>query len=70
MSLPFFPPLAMFGIGQWELLVICIVILILFGHRLPSVMFSLGKGIKDFKKGINAQDDEEAAPAVATDKKD
>jgi sec-independent protein translocase protein TatA len=44
-------------------------VLILFGHRLPSVMFSLGKGIKDFKKGINTQDDEET-PAVATDKKE
>jgi sec-independent protein translocase protein TatA len=59
----------MFGIGHWELLVIAIIILILFGHRLPSVMFSLGKGIKDFKKGINAQDEEET-PAVASDKKE
>jgi sec-independent protein translocase protein TatA len=67
--LPFSPLLAVFGIGQTELIIICIVVLILFGHRLPSVMFSLGKGIKDFKKGINTQDDEET-PAVATDKKE
>lgn len=59
------------GIGQTELIIVCIVILILFGHRLPSVMFSLGKGIKDFKKGINAQDEDEGqTPAVATDKKE
>ena len=58
----------MFGIGHWELLVIAIIILILFGHRLPSVMFSLGKGIKDFKKGINTQDEEDNPPAVAADK--
>jgi sec-independent protein translocase protein TatA len=57
-----------FGIGQTELIILCVIILILFGHRLPSVMFSLGKGIKDFKTGINSQDDE---PVAATsDKKD
>lgn len=67
--IPFSPVVAMFGIGQTELIIICIVVLILFGHRLPSVMFSLGKGIKDFKKGINTQDDEET-PAVAADKKE
>ena len=69
--MPISPLFAIFGIGQTELIIICIVVLILFGHRLPSVMFSLGKGIKDFKKGINTQDDEdEPAPAVASDKKD
>ena len=26
----------MFGIGQWELLLIVLVIFILFGHRLPA----------------------------------
>ena len=50
----------MFGIGQWELLAILAVIFILFGHRLPSVMRSLGTGITEFKKGINspAEDDD------------
>jgi len=55
--------LAVFGIGQWEMIIVCIVVLILFGHRLPTVMFSLGKGLKDFKHGLNAQDDE---PATTT----
>lgn len=70
--MPVTPLFAVFGIGQWELLVVCIVILILFGHRLPSVMFSLGKGIKDFKKGINTEDndDETTTPAVASDRKE
>ena len=58
--------LGMFGIGQWEVIVVAIVILILFGHRLPTVMFSLGKGIKDFKHGLNTSDDEPAP----TEKKD
>ncbi|HZL88210.1 MAG TPA: twin-arginine translocase TatA/TatE family subunit [Pirellulaceae bacterium] len=69
--IPISPLFAIFGIGQTELIIVCIVVLILFGHRLPSVMFSLGKGIKDFKKGINTQDDDEGqTPAVASDKKD
>lgn len=45
--------LAMFGIGTQELLIVCIVALLLFGNRLPSVMRSLGSGISEFKKGMN-----------------
>ena len=51
----------MFGIGNTELIIILVVMLILFGHRLPSVMFSLGKGMNDFKKGLNAPDEEPTA---------
>jgi sec-independent protein translocase protein TatA len=42
----------MFGIGHWELLLIVLVIFILFGHRLPSVMRSLGRGVVEFKEGL------------------
>ncbi|MEX2174046.1 MAG: twin-arginine translocase TatA/TatE family subunit [Pirellulaceae bacterium] len=50
----------MFGIGQWEVLLIVLVIFILFGHRLPSVMRSLGRGVVEFKEGISGvnKDDE------------
>jgi sec-independent protein translocase protein TatA len=52
----------MFGIGHWELLAVLVVIFILFGHRLPSVMRSLGTGITEFKKGMNTTvDDDEVA---------
>ena len=44
--------------GHWELLLIAFVILILFGHRLPGLMRSLGKGVVEFKKGINDISDE------------
>lgn len=60
------PLLAIFGIGQTELIVVAIVVLILFGHRLPSVMGSLGRGIKDFKSGLNSPDEE--PPAKSLDK--
>lgn len=39
--------------GPMEMFVIAAIILLLFGHRLPSVMRSLGKGIVEFKKGVN-----------------
>jgi sec-independent protein translocase protein TatA len=42
----------MFGIGHWEILLIVLVIFILFGHRLPSVMRSLGRGVVEFKEGL------------------
>ncbi len=42
----------MFGIGYTELLVVGVIILLLFGNRLPSVMRSLGRGVVEFKKGI------------------
>lgn len=53
----------MFGIGQTELIIVLVVLVILFGHRLPSVMFSLGKGVNDFKRGLNTVDDEPAEAA-------
>lgn len=42
----------MFGIGLLELTICSVVVLLLFGNRLPSVMKSLGRGITEFKKEI------------------
>lgn len=50
--------LAMFGLGPTELVVVGIVVLLLFGSRLPSVMRNMGKGITEFKKGLNEVEDE------------
>jgi sec-independent protein translocase protein TatA len=44
----------MFGIGTTELVVIGIVVLVLFGSRLPTAMKSLGQGFKQFKDGLNS----------------
>ena len=38
--------------GHLELLIIGVVILLLFGNRLPSVMRSLGRGVVEFKQGL------------------
>ena len=50
----------MFGIGQWEVIVILVVIFILFGHRLPSVMRSLGRGVVEFKEGMRGVGEDES----------
>ena len=49
----------MFGIGHWELVLLVLVIFILFGHRLPSVMRSLGRGVVEFKQGMSGIADED-----------
>jgi len=40
------------------------VIFILFGHRLPSVMRSLGRGVTEFKEGMRGVADGEEPDKV------
>ena len=51
------------GIGPIQLVIVLVIILLLFGNRLPSVMRSLGRGVVEFKKGLEgpAEDEEEQA---------
>ena len=44
--------------GPFELMIVGLIILLLFGNRLPSVMRSMGKGIVEFKKGVQGIEDE------------
>jgi sec-independent protein translocase protein TatA len=44
--------------GPWEIILILVVALLLFGKRLPEVARSLGKGIVEFKKGLKGVEDE------------
>ena len=39
--------------GVVELTIVCLIVLLLFGKRLPGVMRSLGSSITEFKKGVN-----------------
>ena len=49
----------MFGIGTTELIIVAVIVLILFGSRLPSAMRSMGMSISEFKKGMNDTSDQE-----------
>jgi sec-independent protein translocase protein TatA len=47
-----------FNFGFWEILLIVLVILLLFGgRRIPELMKGIGKGISNFKKGVKGEDD-------------
>ncbi|WP_407931980.1 twin-arginine translocase TatA/TatE family subunit [Erythrobacter aurantius] len=42
------------GIGIWQILIVAIVILVLFGRgRISEMMGDFGRGISSFKKGMN-----------------
>lgn len=58
-----------FNLGVWELLIIMLVVLLIFGaKRLPEIGQSMGKGIREFKKSIKdvRQDLEEGTDDVPT----
>jgi len=49
-------------LGPWELLIILLIVLLLFGaKRVPEMGRSLGKGLREFKEGVTSpfSDDEE-----------
>jgi sec-independent protein translocase protein TatA len=52
-----------FGIAWWEILLILLLVLLVFGpKRLPEMGRSLGRGFREFKESITGQDkDEEKA---------
>jgi sec-independent protein translocase protein TatA len=46
------------SLGTWDMVIILVLGLLLFGKRLPDVGRSLGKGIVEFKKGLKGVEDE------------
>ena len=53
----------MFGLKTTELLIIFAALLLLFGAtRLPQLGKSLGASIRNFKKGISTEEEEEETP--------
>ena len=49
-------------ISPWEIGIILVVVLLLFGKQLPSLMRSIGKSIPEFKKGISDDTGENRPP--------
>ena len=46
-------------IGPWELVILLIVVLLVFGpKRLPEMGRSLGRGMREFKNSISGGDDD------------
>ncbi len=45
-------------LGPWEIAIILIIAVVLFGKRLPELGRTLGKGIVAFKSGVNEMKDE------------
>jgi sec-independent protein translocase protein TatA len=52
-----------FRIGPWEIGIILVIILIVFGvGKLPQVGGAIGKGLRAFRKGQRGEEDEEETP--------
>ncbi|HAU22104.1 MAG TPA: twin-arginine translocase TatA/TatE family subunit [Erythrobacter sp.] len=46
------------GLSVWQLAIVAVLILILFGRgRISEMMGDFGKGIKSFKQGMNEEGD-------------
>lgn len=53
------------NVGPFQILIIALVILVLFGRgRISEMMGDFGKGVKSFRKGL-AEEEERPAPAPA-----
>jgi sec-independent protein translocase protein TatA len=52
------------SLGPWQLIIIALVILVLFGRgRISEMMGDFGKGIKSFKKGMTEEEQASDGPS-------
>ncbi len=58
-------------IGGQELIIIGLIILLLFGgSKIPQLMRGLGRGVKEFRDGMNGLDVEDGLDDEKKEKKD
>jgi sec-independent protein translocase protein TatA len=51
------------GLGIWELLLILVIVLVIFGaNKLPEIGGGLGRAIKNFKKATNEPEEIDVTP--------
>ncbi len=51
------------NLGPTELILIFLIVLLIFGaNRIPEIAKGLGRGIRDFKKGMSGLDEEDKTP--------
>ena len=56
-------------VGITELLVILAIVLLLFGSKkLPELADGMGKAIRNFKKGVQNDDEDDVTPVTPADK--
>jgi len=49
------------GFGAWELILILLIVLLVFGAgKLPQIGDALGRGIRNFKKASSGKEEEDA----------
>ncbi len=44
----------MFGLGPMEMIIVGIIVVLLFGRRLPEIARSAGRSLTEFKRGISS----------------
>ena len=60
--------LIMLGLGFPEIIAILVIVLLIFGAgKLPDIMGSVGKGIKDFKKAMKEPEKEDSSSLTSND---
>ncbi|HEV8342559.1 MAG TPA: twin-arginine translocase TatA/TatE family subunit [Candidatus Binatia bacterium] len=52
----------MFGFGIGELVIVLLIVLLLFGRRLPDLGEGLGRAIRNFRKSFREPDEIDVTP--------
>ncbi|MDE7426976.1 MAG: twin-arginine translocase TatA/TatE family subunit [Muribaculaceae bacterium] len=64
-------PLILGNIRGWQLIILILLLVLLFGgKRIPEMMRSLGKGVHSFKQGVEEAKREASRPVKLSDDMD